>query len=31
MCVVLQLSGIKKNVDLLNEEMIGMPVIKEFH
>jgi putative Mg2+ transporter-C (MgtC) family protein len=31
MCVVLQLSGLKKNVDRLNEEMIGMPEIKEFH
>lgn len=29
--IVLQISGIKKNVDRLNETMISMEVIKDFH
>ncbi|RYU91942.1 MgtC/SapB family protein [Mucilaginibacter terrigena] len=31
LCVVLQITGIKKNVDLLSEEMVNMPEIKNFH
>lgn len=31
LCVVLQVTGIKKNVDLLSEEMVNMQEIKNFH
>jgi putative Mg2+ transporter-C (MgtC) family protein len=31
LCVVLQVTGIKNNVDLLSEEMINMREIKNFH
>jgi putative Mg2+ transporter-C (MgtC) family protein len=29
--VALQITGVKKDVDLLNEDMINMPAIKDFH
>jgi len=29
--VALQITGVKKDVDLLNEDMINMPTIKDFH
>ncbi|MBB5394116.1 MgtC/SapB family protein [Mucilaginibacter sp. AK015] len=31
LCAVMHVTGIKKNVDLLSEEMVNMPAIKNFH
>jgi len=31
LCVVMQVTGVKKNVDMLSEEMINMTEIKNFH